>query len=1275
MRRVHRFAFHVGRVTLHVGRWAWYVSAGLLVAVMLVLVVARVGLPALAEKKIEIENFISEQSDYPVRVGALDTYWEGLRPGLRIKRLEVFSSSDMSRAIKFREVRVSLALLPLIWGEVQIDSLVVVNPKLAIERLADGRLQLTGFEPMATPRKGGGGKLLSWLLRQRELIIEDGELQWFDHKSDEQALYLSNISLNLHNAGDSHQLGVTARFPPELCGQCSLIIDIVGDPLVPEELSGTVFLKAIDMNLGRLPKIARDALPATLAGEFDLQLWSTWRGGKLQSARGDVEVSQLRLPLKRLGTAIAFREARTRLSWKKRGKYWELSLTDLWLGLSGPAWSAGRVRVAHGPSGSTAHVSHINIEDVAAFVTGISGKRTFAQNLKMIRPGGDLYDIELTVDGKGSNLDDYSVTARLEGFRSEPLRKIPGVRGLSGQLSARGLRGTFLLDAKDMVVTAPHNFRAPISTNTVFARLAWEIKSDHVEIVGKDLRVSAEDGNGTGTLELRIPFDKTLKPDVDVQVEFSDGNGAHSSRYVPINLLGDEMIAWLDSSIVAGRVVKGSLVYQGNVADFPFREGNGRFEVQLEVRDGVFNYLPGWTPITDAEVHVQFKGSQMRVTQDRGRLGRLDLGKITVTAEDLRKNGKPIIKVAATASGAVVEAMRILRESPVTEGGGSWRSYLGLGFGIGGQGTINLRLSIPARNASAFEMDGEYVVEDGSLAFRVPRIRADRINGRVEFDLAGPTQGELKGRILGGAATVQIMGQDKGERNETVLSGRGRFTDAGLFEAFQWRLGHYLQGSAAWTGTMRLRPGYDILQLEADLSDMQSTLPAPLNKPKGQSQKLALVSERIGRGRRRVDVGVGEIIDARFEFNEQEQGWDFTRGTIGLGVGAVKLPAGPGLSVFARADHVDADPWFQVLERKDGPLFPDFLRRLRGDFQSVFLFNRRFGRLRVEIDKKQDAWRGRIVGDSVDGRIGITETAARNLRLDLDLERLVVPEQIPDAPKITGDPHALPLFALKARSFQYKDKEIGALDFWAVPIDQGWRVVRANMTRPGTELSLSGNWTRAGEAQRSDLRLRLRSSNLGETLQELGYPQQIENGQIDLSASLTWQGSPLDPAMATLDGDIQLSAKNGRLLQITSGAGQFIEFLDIASFGKWGKGMPFKTIGGDITIENGNAYTQNLYTKHSTFQLFINGRVGIAAKDFDLAVQVIPKLGTNILLWGTLPIVGVTLLALEKVLDKPLAGKTGITYTIKGPWKEPTIGTLGQIELDRELEELRTGGN
>ncbi len=1275
MRRARRFAFHIGRLTLHVGRWTLYVSAGLAAVIVLVFIVARIGLPALAERTTEIENFISEQSDYPVRVGTLDTYWEGLRPGLRIRGLEVFSSGDMNRAIQFREVRVSLALLPLVWGEVQINSLVVVNPKLAIERLSDGRLRVTGFEPVSMPAKAGSGKLLAWLFRQRELIIQDGELQWFDYKGTGQALYLSNINLTLRNAGDKHQLGVTARFPPELCGQCSLFMDIAGNPLLPREWDGTVFLKAKKLDLSRLPKIVRDALPGTLAGEFDLQLWGAWRDGKLQSARGDVQVAGLQLPSKKLGTPIAIREARTRLSWKKRGKYWELGLTDLRFGLSGPTWSAGQARVAQGPGGRTVSVDRIDIGDVAAFAARLGGDRKFAQTLKAIRPQGNLRDIELKVDGKGRSLDDYTVSAQLENFRSEPFRKIPGVRSLSGRLSARGRRGKFLLDANNVVVTAPHNFRAPISTNSVFARLEWEIKPDHIKVIGKDLRVDAEDGKGTGTLELRVPFDRSLKPYVNMYVEFRDGNGANASRYYPINLLKEKMIAWLDSSIVGGRVVEGSLVYRGNVADFPFREGNGRFEVQLEVRDGVFYYLPGWTPITDAEVEVQFVGSRMRITHRRGKVGGLDLGEVIVTAEDLSKDGNPIIEVAATASGPVVEAMRILRESPVTTREGNWRSYLGLGFGLGGRGTIDLQLNIPAGNASAFQMNGEYIVEDGSLAFRAPRIRAERINGRVGFNLSGPTQGELQGRILGGAATVQIVGQGDSERNETLLSGRGRFTDVGLAEAFQWQVGRYLQGSAAWTGSMRLRPGYDILQLEADLSDMQSTLPPPLAKPKGESQKLTLLSERSAAGKRRVNVGIGEMIDARFEFAERKQQWDFTRGAIGVGAGEVKLPAGPGLEVMARASHIDADPWLQVFTRRDSAPLPGFLGRLTGDFGSVFLFNRRLGRLRVDVGKNGNDWRGQLDGDSVDGRIEITETAARSFKLDLDLKRLVVPEKKPDAPRFQGDPRALPMLAIRAKSFQIKGKEIGALDFWAVPTDLGWRVVRLELARPGTELSLSGDWTRVDDRQRSELRLELGSADLGKTLQELGYPDLLEKGEVDLSAALVWQGPPLAPVTSSLNGDLQISAKNGRFLRVASGAGQLVEMLDIVSIGKWGKGLPFSTIGGDITIENGNAYTQNLYSKHSTYQVYFNGRVGLAAKDYDLAMRVVPRLGTNILLWATLPVVGVTLLALEKALDKPLAGKTGITYTIKGPWKEPKIGLLGRKELDRELEELNAGGN
>ena len=76
--------------------------------------------------------------------------------------------------------------------------------------------------------------------------------------------------------------------------------------------------------------------------------------------------------------------------------------------------------------------------------------------------------------------------------------------------------------------------------------------------------------------------------------------------------------------------------------------------------------------------------------------------------------------------------------------------------------------------------------------------------------------------------------------------------------------------------------------------------------------------------------------------------------------------------------------------------------------------------------------------------------------------------------------------------------------------------------------------------------------------------------------------------------------------------------------------------------------------------------MGLAAKDFDLAVQVVPSLGTNIGLWAILgPQVGLALLSLEKLFKKQFAAGTRITYLVKGPWESAKIERLGE-EFDGE---------
>ena len=96
-----------------------------------------------------------------------------------------------------------------------------------------------------------------------------------------------------------------------------------------------------------------------------------------------------------------------------------------------------------------------------------------------------------------------------------------------------------------------------------------------------------------------------------------------------------------------------------------------------------------------------------------------------------------------------------------------------------------------------------------------------------------------------------------------------------------------------------------------------------------------------------------------------------------------------------------------------------------------------------------------------------------------------------------------------------------------------------------------------------------------------------------------------------------------------------------------------------MSIEPGDARTRNLFLTGSAAQVSVNGRVGLAAEDYDLAVQVTPRFGTNLAVWQLLgPQGAVALLALEKLLKKQIGKGPQITYLIKGRWKEPVITKL-----------------
>src|SRR5437588_264281 len=85
----------------------------------------------------------------------------------------------------------------------------------------------------------------------------------------------------------------------------------------------------------------------------------------------------------------------------------------------------------------------------------------------------------------------------------------------------------------------------------------------------------------------------------------------------------------MESALVAGRGISGGLADEGPPPPWPLDDGQGRFEVRAHVKDAVYRYLQGWTPLTQAEAQVRIDGSTVHVTGE-GRIGALAARDIVV---------------------------------------------------------------------------------------------------------------------------------------------------------------------------------------------------------------------------------------------------------------------------------------------------------------------------------------------------------------------------------------------------------------------------------------------------------------------------------------------------------------------------------------------------------------------------------------------------------------------------------------------------------------------
>jgi uncharacterized protein (TIGR02099 family) len=923
-----------------------------------------------------------------------------------------------------------------------------------------------------------------------------------------------------------------------------------------------------------------------------------------------------------------------------------------------------------------ADVSFARLQDVAALAARLPQLDAESRAwLAQAQPQGDARDV-LFRYRPGTLSARYRLRADVAGLGMQPAGALPGFTGVNGVISAHERGGSINLLSQETVLQLPRLFRGPLPLGNVHGLVDWSHDPDSGawRVVSDQLDVDGPDGEVHATLALTAP-DRQTVPYLDFIAAFRNGDGRHISRYLPVAIMPDRVVEWLDQSVRDGRVTRGGMVMHGRLDRLPFDNVAGRFEVRGQVADGVLDYLPDWPPIEDIDAELVFSGVGMEVRGDAGRIYNSSLGDVFVTIPDMRSEFS-ILTVSGDVQGDTADQLAFLRAAPpLHELVGRSLSDLK----VEGRSRLHLDLAIPlgrALSAHEVKVAAQARLEDNALRLGAWDKLLDRVNGTLLIDNDGIRGERVRARVLEQPATLDIKTVNTASGPLVQVKSQGVLNPAALVTRYVPLWKERIGGEGRWTASLRLplrqNGGPKKLRVEALLDGVQVRLPEPLTKPAGEALFVEVDAE-LSEAEQKLSVEYGNRVAAAVQLVKEGTDVRVTRGEIHFGEGSARLPKQPGVRVSGNVEQLSLDEWradaaFDAWWSAAGnaPRGAPLLYDVDLHCNRLAAFGQPLRDARVKVTRGAKEWRATVLSNEFSGQLLVPfDLALAPIVMNLERWRYV-PTEGPGRHAL--DPREIPALEITSERFSYGDVDFGRLQLKASKFAFGWRVDKLEMNAPLTMVNGSGVWTYDGKQHQSRFDLDVISENVGKTMSTFGYADSIAEGTGRINLRAAWAAPLPDVEPGLIDGKLTLEFKDGRLLEVNPGAGRLFALLSIQTLPRrlsldfsdlFAKGFAFDEIRGDFRLEHGEAYTSNLAMDGPAAKIRTAGRIGLNDRDYDQLVRVVPDLtGSVPTLTGILaasPQVGIVTYVLGKIFQSQIDAATGVDYTITGSWEHPRV--------------------
>jgi len=1189
---------------------------------------------------------VADQLGVPVAIGSLDARLDGLRPGLVLEDVEVGGAED-GEPLALESL--TLAIAPwqsLQSGRLAFHALSAQGLAVTLREQASGDWRLAGLMPGATPVAPASFFDALRNLPVDRLLIRDSRLALVD-RDNVARLGFETVALRWRRASDGQwrfaldarhrdeRVQARMRLDASSAGAAEAVIDLEG-------LSGERIAPWVDTAM----------LQPDPAARVSGRLWVNLAQTGAMRVTADLEATSLGLA---------------------DGQVQSISLLARGHRADGRWHGQIRPRALGLATGTTA------VPGPVAFARSATGRWRLAMADTALAPLSPLlrrgFDIPLlAVEGRAEratliwrDADDWRLTADLSelagsgwpaGLAVGPadLRLAAGPRG--GRIALDGLRLRTLDQAGDGLL------RRPATVQISGGELQWwRPGSGPWRLAASDItgRFKGAPVRVDGRLDGRAG----QPPRVDMTARIGTLEAAQVLEVLPVGIMDERLVAWLDRAITGGRMEAATLRWSGPLDGLPDPDDGGVFDLRIALADGVLRYQQDWPALRELAGELRFRNRGMLITADGGRIDSSELRQAQARIDDL---SDPRLQITGELRGPLAGMQSTLQRSPILPASGRvdqlrWQ----------GRGDLSLNLGFPFQGRP-MTLEGTLRLDGAAVSVAEPATGLEAIRGEVTFDRAGVTASGVRARLAGRpvVADAETLGRGEAARIRVSANTRMAISDWPGTAALADRT----DGVAAW----RVRwehPGFmaapdaqpgERLRIRSSLEGIALDLPLGLSKSAGASTPLTLEW--------RQDAGAAW----RLDYADRLRGVrDDGRLALHFGERWPSLPATASTQVTGSLPVLDPG---QLAGTGTGAL-PDgrlpMPLRMELSVAGLEVSRWRIGALDLDGEWRNGQASGSVSG-SAEGRIEKPGPQADwRLRLQrLDMRPRPAEATSDDAAGNGGAPLPSIGIDLVAEQLRVSEASLGRLQLSQSPAGA---TGQARLQLSGESVDLQARVDRVTDAERpNQLAFDFYTRNAGELLGALGLVDAMSQGEGNVSGDLAWQGGMLQPALATLAGDLSIDLRNGGLPAVEPGAGRALGLFSLSVLPRRlgldfsdvvGEGLSFDRLQGTWQVEDGRMHTDDLSLTGPSMDLSLRGETDVARRRYDQTVTVTPQLSSALAFLGGLaggPAAAALLFVTRGMLESGVERLTDFTYHIGGTWDEPEFDLVAPDLEDADDE-------